>query len=60
MKAKFIGDQANPKEVIPDEFEAYGLTFEKGKFTEVPAELADKFVGNSHFETSGDAPAKPE
>lgn len=60
MKAKFIGDQNNPKEVIPDEFEAFGVTFPKGKFTDVPAEFAAKFAGNSHFETKGDAPAKPE
>ncbi len=60
MQAKYIGDLSNPKEVIPDEFEAFGVTFEKGKFTDVPAEFAAKFAGNSHFETKGDAPAKPE
>lgn len=55
MKATFIGDPTQPKgsEAIPESFEAFGLTFEKGKATEVPAELEAKFVGNSHFETSG-------
>lgn len=58
MKAKYVGDKNNPKEVIPDEFEAFGIVFEKGKFTDVPEELAAKFAGNSHFDTSGDV--KPE
>lgn len=58
MKAKYIGDANNPGEQkqLPDEFEAYGLTFERGKFTEVPEHLASKFEGNSHFETQGKAP----
>lgn len=55
MKATYIGDPNQPKdsEVVPDTFEAFGLTFEKGKATDIPAELEAKFVGNSHFETSG-------
>jgi hypothetical protein len=55
MKATFIGDPNAPKgsETIPDTMEAHGLTFEKGKATDIPAELEAKFVGNSHFETSG-------
>lgn len=56
MKAKYVGDVANGEKDVPDTFEAYGLTFEKGKFTEVPDELAAKFEGNSHFETQGKAP----
>jgi len=58
MKAKYIGDPRNPAEQkqLPDEFEAYGLTFERGKFTEVPNELASKFEGNNHFEVQGKAP----
>lgn len=64
MKAKFVGDRNNPKEIVPDEFEAYGLIFNKGKYTEVPDELAEKFAGNSHYETTGEAKAaeaaKPE
>lgn len=56
MKAKFIGDPTQPDEAVPETHTAYGLTFEKGKATEVPAELEAKFIGNSHFETSG----KPE
>lgn len=54
MKAKFIGDPSQPKgsETVPDEFEAFGITFERGKFSDVPDNLAAKFVGNSHFETT--------
>lgn len=56
MKAKFIGDANNPGESknLPETFTAFGLTFERGKFTEVPDHLAGKFEGNSHFETQGD------
>lgn len=55
LKAKYIGDPANAAEQkqLPDEFEAYGLVFERGKFTDVPAHLVSKFEGNSHFETQG-------
>ncbi len=55
MKATFTGDPSQPKgaEQIPDSIEVLGLTFEKGKATEIPAELEAKFVGNSHFTTSG-------
>lgn len=60
MKAKFVGDPAAANEVVPDTHEAYGLTFEKGKFTEIPAELESKFAGNNHFVTSGAEAAKPE
>lgn len=58
MKAKYIGDANHPGEQkqLPDEFEAFGLTFERSKFTEVPAHLAGKFEGNSHFETQGPEP----
>lgn len=56
MKAKFIGDANNPGEQknLPEEFEAFGITFERGKFSEVPDHLASKFEGNRHFETQGD------
>lgn len=60
MKAKFIGDKNNPNEVVPDEFEAFGIVFPKGKFVAVPEELEAKFAGNSHYETTGDALAKPD
>ncbi len=55
MKATFVGDPSQPKgsETVPDTMEAFGLTFKKGKATEIPAELESKFVGNSHFDTSG-------
>jgi hypothetical protein len=58
MKARFIGDPSQPKgsEVIPETLNHLGLVFEKGKFTEIPDELAAKFVGNSHFETQGKEP----
>ena len=53
MKAKFVGDPSQPNEAVPDSIEVYGLTFEKGKATEIPEELEAKFVGNNHFETTG-------
>lgn len=55
MKATYIGNPDLPKDenVVPESFEMFGLTFAKGKATEVPPELEAKFVGNSHFETSG-------
>lgn len=55
MKATYVGDPSQPKgaETVPDTFEAYGLTFEKGKATDIPPEMEEKFVGNNHFETSG-------
>lgn len=57
MKAKYVGDPRNPGEQVSDEpVEAHGLTFPKGKWVEVPANLAAKFAGNTHFETQGDAP----
>jgi hypothetical protein len=58
MKAKYIGDPRNPAEQkqLPDEFEAFGLVFERGKFTDIPDKLAAKFEGNSHYATQGDAP----
>lgn len=52
-KVKFVGDKNNPDERIPDEFEAFGFTFEKGKATEVPDHQVGKFSGNSHFEVQG-------
>jgi hypothetical protein len=57
MKAKFIGDPTQPGEAgnLPETFEAHGLTFEKNKFTEVPAHLEAKFVGNPHFKVQGAA-----
>lgn len=58
MKAKYVGDPSQPKgsEQVPDEFTAHGVTFEKGKFADVPDELAAKFEGNSHFEIQGKVP----
>ena len=56
MKAKFTGDPSQPNEAVPEIHEAYGVLFEKGKATEIPAELEAKFVGNPHYDISG----KPE
>lgn len=57
MKAKYIGDPRNPGEAknVPDEFTAFGVTFERGKWVDVPDNLAAKFEGNTHFETRGKA-----
>lgn len=56
MKAKFVGDPTLPKgsEHVPDVFEAYGVVFEKGKFVDVPDDVAHKFAGNNHYETRGE------
>jgi len=58
MKAKYIGDPRNPGEAnnLPDETTAFGVVFPKGKFVDVPDEVAHKFAGNSHFETRGEEP----
>lgn len=56
MKAKFLGDpREGPKPYVPDEFTAYGVTFARGKFADVPDHLASKFENNSHYETQGKA-----
>lgn len=59
MKAKFIGDPSNPSEQVPDLHDAFGLTFVRGKYTEIPKRLESKVAGNSHFQVQGaknDAP----
>jgi hypothetical protein len=57
-KFKYVGDPRNPGEQkqLPDEFEAFGVTFERGKFSEVPDALEGKFEGNSHYVRQGEAP----
>lgn len=57
MKATYIGNPDLPKEQreVPDSFEMFGITFEKGKASDIPAELEAKIAGNSHFETTGKA-----
>lgn len=61
MKAKFIGDPAEgPKPNVPEEITVYGVTFERGKFVDIPADKVVKFEGNSHFETKGAEPTKAE
>ena len=61
IKARYVGDPRNPNEPVPDLLDAFGTTFEAGKFTEVSAEHADKLRGNDHFEVQGEKkPAAPE
>jgi len=62
LKAKFIGDPRSPGEAknLPETTEAFGITFERGKWTDVPDELASKFVGNTHYETKGDDDRKTD
>jgi hypothetical protein len=57
MEAKFIGDPTERGANVPEVFEAHGVTFERGKFADVPEKLQAKFEGNSHFETKGGAKA---
>ena len=55
MKATYVGNLDLPKgeREVPEEFQMFGLVFEKGKATEIPAEFEAKLAGNSHFEISG-------
>ena len=57
MKATYIGDVSLParERDVPDTMEAFGLTFDKGKATDIPASLEQKLAGNPHFELSGHA-----
>ena len=59
VKARFIGDPSQPGETVPDVMDAYGTTFEAGKFAEVDAEFADKVRGNPHFEVQGEKKPEP-
>lgn len=60
MKAKFIGDPSNPNEQVPDLHDAYGLTFARDKYTDIPEHLEAKVAGNSHFHVQGARNDKPE
>lgn len=62
MKAKFIGDPRNPGESrnLPETHVAFGITFERGKFADVPPALENKFLGNTHFEVKEGAAAKAD
>lgn len=60
MRAKFIGDPTNPSEQVPDLHDAFGLTFPRNKFVEVPKRLEEKVAGNSHFQVEGAKAEKPE
>lgn len=58
MKARYIGDPNQPTEAknLPETFTAFGVTFDRGKYAEVPDEVAAKVASNPHFETKGDEP----
>jgi len=59
MKAKYIGDPNLPEKErdIPDEQEAFGITFEKGKFADIEDPAVFRTLeGNPYFETQGKAP----
>lgn len=53
VKARFVGDPNDSNAQVPDLLDAYGTTFEAGKYAEVPAEFADKVSNNPHFEVQG-------
>ncbi len=59
IKARFVGDPREADPQVPDLMDAYGTTFERGKFADVPAEHADKVMGNDHFEVQGAKKADP-
>lgn len=58
MKAKYIGDPMQPTEAknLPETFTAFGVIFERGKYAEVPDEVALKVASNPHFDTKGEEP----
>ena len=60
MKAKFIGDPSNPNEQVPDLYDAFGLTFPRDKYVEIPKRLEAKVTGNSHFHVQGAKNDAPE
>lgn len=60
IKARYIGDPRNPNEPVPEVLDAFGTTFEKGKFAEVDGSFADKVAGNDHFEIQGAKKADPD
>ncbi len=53
IKARYVGDPNNQDDV-PDFLDAFGTTFESGKFADVDEAHADKLRGNSHFEVQGE------
>lgn len=53
IKARFVGDKADPKS-DPDEVSAFGVSFVKDEWTDVPKTFADKIAGNTHFEIDSD------
>jgi len=55
MKAKFVGDLNDPDNKVPESITVYGVEFPKDKFVDVPADKEEKFEGNTHFETKGEA-----
>lgn len=62
MKATYIGNPDLPKEQreVPDTFEMFGITFEKGKASAIPSHLQAKLAGNSHFKVSDKATAEKQ
>lgn len=58
MKAKYIGDPSEgAKPDVPETFEAFGVTFERGKFATVSDAVGAKLAGNSHFQVQGETAA---
>lgn len=58
MKAKYVGDPMQPSEAknLPETITAFGVTFERGKYAEVPDDVAAKIAANPHFDTKGEEP----
>jgi len=51
MKFKYIGDPNRPGESkdLPETFNAFGVTFPRNKYAEVPDDVASKLATNQHF-----------
>jgi hypothetical protein len=60
VKAKFIGDPAEPNAVVPDLHDAFGITFPRDRYVSVPKHLEDKIAGNNHFHVQGVKADAPE
>lgn len=58
MLAKYTGDPMQPTEAknLPETFTAFGVIFERGKYAEVPDDVALKIQSNPHFATKGEEP----
>lgn len=60
MKFRYLGDPNQPSESknLPEEFNAFGVTFTRNKFVEVPDDVVPKLVSNGHFKAQNESEAE--